>query len=254
MTEAPVLRLIGIHKSFGGVRALSDVSLNVYPGQITGLVGPNGSGKTTLCNIASRFDYPDRGRVLLNGYDIGGLHPHQVIARGMARVFQTPQLCQGLTVAENLILGARFRGGSWRDLLWPPNGDCSVRLCGKAAETLEFLGLIAKSNVFPEQITYFEKRKLELGRALMSGARVLLLDEPTSGFTRNERDELAGILLELRRRSLAILLIEHDLDLVQRICDRVVVLSAGCKVAEGDPTLLRTNRTVSEIYLGVAPC
>lgn len=248
--SVPLLRLIGVSKTFAGIRALSEVSIDVWPGEITGLVGPNGSGKTTVCNIASCLYCPDQGEVLLDGSNVTGCLPHQAIALGIARVFQTPQLCQGLTVAENLLLGKCLNKGSWLDLLWPFDGNRPSDLLKKAGEVLEFLGLTDRMNIWPDELTYFEKRKLELGRALASEARILLLDEPTSGFTSTEREELAQLLIRLRQRGVTIALVEHDLQLVQRVSDRVVVLDAGRKVAEGEPAILKADRLVSEIYLG----
>ena len=251
--QPKILRVENLEKSFGGVRALRGVSLNLCAGEILGLIGPNGAGKTTLINLISGIIREDAGRIFFESHLLNGLSPWQRAALGLARTFQHLQVFAGLTVLENVRCGAhRLRKtGFWaaflrlsRAVLEEESGR------RKALSILEELGLAHKADLPAENLPYGEQKKVVIARALASRPRAILLDEPAGGLNERETEELGEIILRLREKGVAILLVEHDLNLVMRICDRIVVLDQGEVIAEGSPREIQNHPRVLEAYLG----
>ncbi|WP_406863978.1 ABC transporter ATP-binding protein [Streptomyces sp. HUAS MG47] len=237
-----VLAASGIGVRFGGVRALHDVSVAVRPGEICGLIGPNGAGKTTLFDVLSGMRRPDAGRVRLAGVDVTARSPVWRARHGMRRTFQRQQLFGQLTVADNLVVAQE--GGRWR------RGG-TARSRARAAEVLAACGLDGLAGAYPGTLPVGLARTAELARALAEPPRVLLLDEPASGMTEEERQRLAGVVRRLAaEEGCGVLLVEHDVGFVMDLCSRVVVLDLGEVLAEGSPARVRADPAVRDAYLG----
>ncbi|MEN3309300.1 MAG: branched-chain amino acid transport system ATP-binding protein livM [Micromonosporaceae bacterium] len=234
MVGDPILSVRGVDKSFGGLRVLRDVGLDVHSGSITGLVGPNGSGKSTLFDVITRYLPCDAGEVSLAGESLLGLAPYEVSRRGLARTFQLTRVFANLTVAENVLVFAE--GGQ--------DGE------GKAHAMLEFVGLLRLAGQEAARLSYGQQKLLEIAQVLMLDPRVLLLDEPMAGINPALADELVQRLCELRGRGLALLLVEHNIPVIQRMCDTVAVLAAGSVMACGKPDEVLADRGVREAFLG----
>ncbi|GIV97187.1 MAG: ABC transporter ATP-binding protein [Herpetosiphonaceae bacterium] len=250
---APMLKIESITRFFGGLAALDRVSFEVERGKIYGLIGPNGAGKTTLINIISGLMLPTSGRVLLENKLISGLPPHQVAAAGVGRTFQNIRLFTDLTVLENVMVGNHLRqGGSLIGtvLRLPRSRREERETREEALRLLRSLRMAHLAGIEAGALSYGDQRRVEIARALALEPRVLLLDEPAAGMNSAETDQLAEFLLELRESGLTLLVIEHDMDLIMRISDRVVVLNFGRKIAEGPPELVRNDAQVIEAYLG----
>jgi branched-chain amino acid transport system ATP-binding protein len=226
---------------FGGVLALDDVELAVDAGQVTGLIGPNGAGKTTLFNVVCGLQPPTRGQVALDGDDITALRPFDRARRGVGRTFQRLEIFGSMTAYENVRLGAEIRQ-QW-DRSWPDPDE-------KAAEVMARVGLWHVADERADALPTGHARLVELGRALAAGPRVLLLDEPSSGQSEDESDQLGVLLRDLAGDGLAILLVEHDVDLVMGVCDRIHVLDFGHILAVGTPAEIRRSEAVQQAYLG----
>ena len=239
---------------FGGVRALQDVTLSVVAGQIVGLIGPNGAGKSTLLNCVSGITRPTTGTVRLGDTELGGLRPDQIVAMGLGRVFQHPQVIAELSVLDNLLVASHRRLGF--SVLAEMIGLPAVRRAEDAAraEALAVarrIGLAGSLDVLTGSLPYGHRKLLELGRVILMGARLLLLDEPIAGLNEGEIEHLTDLVLALRtERSLSILLVEHNMGLVRRLCDRAVVLDAGQVIAEGTPDAVLNDPRVLLAYLG----
>jgi branched-chain amino acid transport system permease protein len=251
----PLLEICGLTKNFGGIRAVTGVDLAVMPGSIVGIIGPNGSGKTTFFNLVTGLYAPDAGKVLLAGEDITGLKPHLIVERGIARTFQNLRLFGNMTVIENVLVGthSRTRTGALGAVFRPPNVSREeTRARAQAVETLRVFGnrLLPRINHFAHTLSYANRRRLEIARALVSEPVLLLLDEPTAGMNPTETLELTDQIHDLRRRGVTILLIEHKLNVVNEIADTIVVLDHGEKIAEGTPSEVHNNREVLRAYLG----
>ncbi len=241
-------------KSFGGVRAVDRCSLAVREGTITGLIGPNGAGKTTLFNLLTGFHRPDSGRVALRGAEITGLPPYQIFRRGICRTFQIPREFKDLTVLENLLVVPPDQVG---ERLWTPwlrRGQIraeDARLRDKAALVLEQVGLTRLADDPAWTLSGGQKKLLELGRTLMADPKILMLDEPGAGVNPTQMKELTRYIQRLAaERSITILLIEHDMDLVMAVCNPVIVMSEGRPLAEGAPDTVRRDPRVLAAYLG----
>jgi branched-chain amino acid transport system ATP-binding protein len=255
MTEPckPLLEIRNVTCVFGGLKALENVSFNVPRGAICGLIGPNGAGKTTLINMISGLGPMSEGSILLDGQLISGLPPYKIAQRGVGRTFQNIRLFGDLSVLENVILGhhLRQRGTLIETLLRLPRSRSSERDSRTAAlKLLTTLGMEHLAKVQARALSYGDQRRVEIARALALEPSLLLLDEPAAGMNSTETEGLCEFLLGLRDSSLTILIIEHDMEMIMRMSDSVVVLNFGVKMAEGPPDFVRNEPHVIEAYLG----
>jgi branched-chain amino acid transport system ATP-binding protein len=239
----PLLETQGVNVHFGGHHAVRDVDLKVEAGQITGLIGPNGAGKTTTFNVITGLQETTGGKVVLDGRDISRLKPHQRARLGIARTFQRLEVFGSMTARENILTAAEFRRRWARDKSDPNQ---------VTDEIIERIGIAAVSGDRVDAMPTGQARLVELGRALATRPRVLLLDEPASGQDETETDTLAQLLAELAADGMAVLLVEHDVQLVMRACQIVHVLDFGQILAVGTPDEVRNNEAVLNAYLGVA--
>jgi branched-chain amino acid transport system ATP-binding protein len=239
--------------AFGGLQAVSGVSFDVPAGSITGVIGPNGAGKTTLFNLISGMIRPDGGSIRLDGRELAGLAAHHIAQMGVSRTFQTVRLFPRLTALENVMVGrhTRSRAGFVAGMLslpWTWREERAIR--GKARELLEELGIADSAEEAAGALSFRRQRLVEIARALASEPRLLLLDEPAAGLNIQETGELASLMRGIREKGITVLLVEHDMSLVMDICDGVVVLNYGRKLAEGAPAEIQRDPQVIKIYLG----
>jgi branched-chain amino acid transport system ATP-binding protein len=248
-----LLEVTGVSKAFGGLQALSDISLGVNAGEIFGLIGPNGAGKTTLFNALTGLYTIDRGAIRLGDTRLDGRKPHQVLQCGLARTFQNIRLFANMTALENVMVGrhARTRSGVLGAVLRTPatraeEADSRQR----AHELLRRVGIERHAQRLALHLAYGDQRRLEVARALASEPKILALDEPAAGMNPAERAALRELLLQLKAGGLTLLLIEHDVKLVMGLCDRLAVLDYGVKIAEGSPETVSRDAKVIAAYLG----
>lgn len=248
-----LLQVQGLGISFGGIRAVHDVSFDVEAGEIVSVIGPNGAGKTTLFNMISSIYRPDSGTVHLEGRDITATEPHRLARLGMSRTFQNLQIFQEMTVLENAIAGYHMQesGPLWQDLFSMPGSRHRAAEAREGAyELLAWVGLKNAAEQEAGNLSYGALKRLEIARALATKPKVLLLDEPAAGCNAVETEEIDELIAETAKSGIAILLVEHDMKLVMRISNHIVVLDHGEKIAEGDPETVSQNPDVIAAYLG----
>lgn len=254
LESAPMMSIESITKSFGGIRAVNGASFDIARGSITALIGPNGAGKTTLFNIVAGFIRPDAGRVTLNGKDVTGLPSHRLFARGLMRTFQIPAAFERMTLLDNLMVVPAGQSGenvlrSW--FLWGRVSGEEVQVRQKAKEVLDFLGLTHVAGEYAGNLSGGQKKLLELGRTMMSDPDIVLLDEPGAGVNPTLMVKLADDIRRLNEeRGYTFCIIEHDMDLVAKLCHPIVVMAEGAVLAQGAMDEIRKNQEVLDAYLG----
>jgi branched-chain amino acid transport system ATP-binding protein len=248
-----MLRVEGITQIFGGLTALEDITFRVGKGLITGVIGPNGAGKTTLFNIITGLYTQTRGKVFLEGADISGFPPERLAPLGLVRTFQNIEMFHQMTVLENVLVGLHTRSRS--GML-----SCALKLPWQVAEErrmreeafrwLEFCGIVALANVQAGALPFGKCRLVEIARAMAVNPRILLMDEPAAGLNSRETADLEILIRKIRDTGVTVALVEHDMELVMDICDVIVVLNLGKKLAEGTPRQIQENPDVIKAYLG----
>lgn len=238
-----VLKVEGLNKAFGGLNAVKDVSFSLTKREILGLIGPNGAGKTTIYNLVSGLLPLDAGRILLDGDDITRLPPHKIVERGVARTFQGTRVFQNLTIAENLIIARHCR--STKQVSFSNKEGDEV-----TTSVAEFLQLSLLKDKLAKDAPLIYQVLLGIGMVLCTEPKLVLLDEPSAGLNPSEVQKIMGIILEIRKSLMPVLLIEHNMKAVMSICDRIVVLNHGEKIAEGSPIEISKNENVIRAYLG----
>ncbi|ALF55418.1 branched-chain amino acid ABC transporter ATPase [Nostoc piscinale CENA21] len=250
----PLLAASGLCKSFGGIKAVNEAQIEVLKGSITGLIGPNGAGKTTLFNLLSNFIRPDKGRVIFDGEQIQQLQPYQIAQQGLVRTFQVARTLSRLSVLENMLLAAQKQTGEsfWQVQLQPHIvAKEEKELQERAMFLLESVGLAHKAQDYAGGLSGGQRKLLEMGRALMTNPKLILLDEPAAGVNPRLIDDICDRIVNWNRQEgLTFLIIEHNMDVIMSLCDRVWVLAEGQNLADGTPNEIQSNPQVLEAYLG----
>jgi branched-chain amino acid transport system ATP-binding protein len=249
----PVIRVSGLTRRFGGLLAVNDVEFDIDEGEIVGLIGPNGAGKTTVFNMLCGSIRPTAGTIHVRGEDCTAKSPHQMAAKGIGRTFQITSVFPALTCLENVRIATYRRGGgSWaaavfRTRRYAHQEAAIDRIVG---EILEFSGLSDHRDARAEDLSYGNQRRLEVAIALASDPKIILLDEPAAGLNPDEGQQLVNMIRTIRDRGTTVLLVEHHMRVVMTVCDRIIVLDHGVKIAEGTPAEVAANREVVRVYLG----
>lgn len=248
-----LLSVQDLSKRFGGLQAVDNVSFVVPQGAIKALIGPNGAGKTTLFNLISGVLRPDSGSISFNGGTVQGLMPHEIAAKGIARTFQHIRLFPKMTVLENIMVGRHLhsRAGFISGMLNLPFTKREQKeVAAKSRAVMEFLGIAALADAEATSLAYGQQRVVELGRALASEPKLLLLDEPAAGLNMRETVEMSALIGRIRDLGITVFLVEHDMSLVMNISEEILVLSYGQKIADDKPLAIQKNSEVIKVYLG----
>ena len=251
--QISLLSARGLYKSFGGIRAVNNAKINVQQGSITGLIGPNGAGKTTLFNLLSNFIRPDQGKVIFDGEPVHHLQPHQIAQQGFVRTFQVARVLSRLSVLENMLLAAQKQTGENFFNVWFQQRQVrkeEKKNREKAMSILESVGLIDKAKDYAGALSGGQRKLLEIARALMSDPKLILLDEPAAGVNPTLIGQICEHIVNWNREGLSFLIIEHNMDVIMSLCDRIWVLAEGSNLADGTPTEIQNNPEVLEAYLG----
>jgi branched-chain amino acid transport system ATP-binding protein len=252
-SQAGALEVRSVTVRFGGITALDDVSLTAVPRRVTGIIGPNGAGKTTLLNVLCGLVRPESGQLRFDGRELTRLRPHKLAALGIARTLQGVGLFDGLSVAENVMVGAtsHARAGFWSGLFGLPRSDRDERqLRQLAVEALDRVGAADLADAMPGTLAYGLRKRVALARALVARPRLLLLDEPASGLSESELPELGGLISRLTDDA-SVVVIEHRMDLMMSVCHTITVLDFGKVIADGTPAEVQASPAVTAAYLGV---
>ncbi len=252
----PILEVRSISLSFGGVKALADVSLEIRAHEVLAIIGPNGAGKTSMLNVINGFYHPQQGTITFKGRARRRMRPHEAAAQGIARTFQNVALFRGMTTLDNIMTGRLLkmrRNFLWQALHWGPALNEELEHRAFVERIIDFLEIEAIRKTPVGQLPYGLQKRVELGRALAMEPELLLLDEPMAGMNVEEKEDMSRFILDVNDEfGTTIALIEHDMGVVMDISDRVIVLDYGCKIADGTPDHVRADAAVIDAYLGVA--
>ncbi|MHB1127491.1 MAG: ABC transporter ATP-binding protein [Bacillota bacterium] len=249
----PLLKINNLRKNFGGILAVKDLSFSVNENEIVGLIGPNGAGKTTVINLISGIYNPSGGSIVYNNKDITKTEPHKVVNLGIARTFQHSEVYSQSTILENMFVACQQASGLgfWEMIFTTKKSKVKEKLIrNKALNILEFIGLHDLKDELAGNLPYGKQRYLAIGIALATEPKLILLDEPAAGLNSQESLELIKLIEQIRQKNISVILIEHDMDVVMGVCERIVVMNYGEKLAEGTPAEAKNNDLVIKAYLG----